>query len=796
MKPEKSHFARKLAAVVLLASLSIANMSFSPAPVLAQQETPAPQVQQPAAPAAWSLDFELTPTSAQVDALGGPDQAKAQINDMLSSKSLDRYNATYAVEDGSDGSFHVILTGNGSTQDLRQLLYAEIAPEIDLLDGVIAVDVTAPVQAGQVIPVVLESRPATGYAWELVQGDSTLVQQVQEPQLQSFVEKPSAPAQTTLTLQSSAEGSATIHLLYRRPWEAGSVPTRRIALTLAEFPQQIDLSNPVQPVVESAPELPGPAVNEPTVGLPTHFDWRDQGKVPAVRDQGSCGSCWAFGTVAAMESAMIVQGGVSADLSEQFLISCNKDGYSCNGGWWAHKYHQSTVANNQSVAGAVLESSMPYKASNSTCSAVGNHPYKIGSWGYVSGSSNNIPSVDQIKNAIYNYGSVAVSVCSGNAWGSYRSGVFATDERGQCGGSGQVNHAVHLVGWDDAGQYWILRNSWGPSWGENGFMRIKWGTSGVGYGATYVVYQGGASPTQPPAPTATKTAPTATPAPTQVPVGPAPSNDSVNSPVVISYTGGSVTYNQTLDVRGATSESTDPTFAFAKPLKGSNTVWYRFDAAYNGSLKVKTIGSNYDTILGVWTRTSTGGFKLVKANDSYGGTKQSYVSATVKTGTTYYIEVASRPTTGGTLVFNLTYTPSLPANNRISSSAIVKYAGANKVTEYSGQLDVNRATTTTDEPLIPDGRGRGYRTVWYKFKPTQSGTLGVQTTGSNYNTVLSAYRYSGGKWVAMGYNDDWNGQQSGFQFQASAGTIYLIGVASNDASGPSKMNFKLTFTPQ
>jgi hypothetical protein len=184
--------------------------------------------------------------------------------------------------------------------------------------------------------------------------------------------------------------------------------------------------------------------------------------------------------------------GSDVNASEQFLVSCNNDGYSCNGGWFAHNYHANTLGKLQPVAGSVLEADMPYTISNGSCKVVSNHPNRISSWSYVAGYT--VPSVDQIKNAIYTYGSVAATVCVGSAFQGYRSGVFATDESAACG-SGKVNHGIVLVGWDDATQSWILRNSWGPSWAEQGYMRIKYGTSNVGFGASYVVLAQGTSQT-------------------------------------------------------------------------------------------------------------------------------------------------------------------------------------------------------------------------------------------------------------------------------------------------------------
>lgn len=224
------------------------------------------------------------------------------------------------------------------------------------------------------------------------------------------------------------------------------------------------------------------------VTLPSSYDWRDYNGVTSVKDQGGCGGCWAFSTVGVLESQIKLKCGVEADLSEQYLISCNVDNWDCvKGGWFAHDYHLDLVPPSETKAGAVKESSFPYQASDVACAGPYTHPYKISSWAYI-GSSSGVPSVSAIKQAIYEHGPVAVSICAGNTFSAYTSGIFDDDET--C--SGTVNHAVLLVGWkDDLGTdngYWILKNSWGTYWGESGYMRIRYGVSNVGYAANYVEF--------------------------------------------------------------------------------------------------------------------------------------------------------------------------------------------------------------------------------------------------------------------------------------------------------------------
>jgi hypothetical protein len=209
----------------------------------------------------------------------------------------------------------------------------------------------------------------------------------------------------------------------------------------------------------------------PELALPSSFDWRDYGVVTPVKNQGACGAGWAFVTVAALESRILIDNGPVTDLSEQYLVSCNDDGWGCNGGWFAHDYHVKD--------GAVYESCRPYTASDDPCLCECSHPYKAAAWYYVSGSSS-VPSTDAIKNAIYSHGPVVCAVYADSAFQYYSGGIFDGTA------SGQANLAVLLVGWDDPGGYWILKNCWGTGWGESGYMRIAYGSQQIGYAANYL----------------------------------------------------------------------------------------------------------------------------------------------------------------------------------------------------------------------------------------------------------------------------------------------------------------------
>ena len=228
----------------------------------------------------------------------------------------------------------------------------------------------------------------------------------------------------------------------------------------------------------------------PSERLPDTFDWRTQNGVTPIKDQGNCGSCWAFATVGVLECNIRIASGDLVDLSEQWLVSCNQDGWGCGTGWFAHDYHW-WKTDSYGGTGAVMEGEFPYVGYGAPCDGPYSHYYKIVYWAYI-GSDQGIPPTEAIKQAILDYGPVSSAVYATTAMLAYSGGIFNNCE------SGEVNHAVTIVGWDDHaldeyGQehsVWIVKNSWGPGWGEDGYMRIPYNCSNIGYAACYIIYPG------------------------------------------------------------------------------------------------------------------------------------------------------------------------------------------------------------------------------------------------------------------------------------------------------------------
>jgi len=190
-------------------------------------------------------------------------------------------------------------------------------------------------------------------------------------------------------------------------------------------------------------------------------DWRTKGAVTKVKDQGQCGSCWAFSATEAIESYFFLKTGKLVELSPQQITSCDKVDGGCNGGWPYRAYDY--------VKGAGgLESSADYPytsggGATGTCKFVaGKVVAGTKPTGYTS-----IQKTEAQLQAALNNGPPSVCVAA-DAFQTYRSGILKS-----CPGS--IDHCVQAVGYDTTDNYWIVRNSWGTNWGESGYIRIEMG---------------------------------------------------------------------------------------------------------------------------------------------------------------------------------------------------------------------------------------------------------------------------------------------------------------------------------
>ncbi|MGD2090376.1 MAG: C1 family peptidase [Candidatus Aminicenantes bacterium] len=187
-----------------------------------------------------------------------------------------------------------------------------------------------------------------------------------------------------------------------------------------------------------------------------------------VENQG-CSSSWAWASTDMFESVIKLRDGVTVDLSELWLLDCNPYGWDCVDGWFASDIFFRD--------GAVLSSNFP---PGTSCSGV-TISYQAQTWHFCKNGYSVAPT-NSIKSAIMRYGSVACMVYVDSYFQCYTGGVFNASNQGD------VNHFVTLCGWDDSYGAWILKNTWGTGWGENGYMRIAYGCHDVGWAANYLVY--------------------------------------------------------------------------------------------------------------------------------------------------------------------------------------------------------------------------------------------------------------------------------------------------------------------
>jgi cathepsin F len=236
-------------------------------------------------------------------------------------------------------------------------------------------------------------------------------------------------------------------------------------------------------------------VHESTVvgDSPASFDWRTKGAVTPVKDQGQCGSCWAFSATQAMESSWFLAGNTLPILAPQQIVSCDTKGQDagCNGG--------DTVTAYAYLESSGLQSEQSYPYTSGTTGVDGKCKYNSSS--VVARMTNftyaTPPCMDTCKkqdeetlaNNIVSTGPASICVNAGNNWQVYTGGII---KKNCAGAYTDLDHCVHLVGFNTnkAGvKYWIVKNSWADTWGEKGYINLKFGSNmcGVADEATFVV---------------------------------------------------------------------------------------------------------------------------------------------------------------------------------------------------------------------------------------------------------------------------------------------------------------------
>jgi len=200
----------------------------------------------------------------------------------------------------------------------------------------------------------------------------------------------------------------------------------------------------------------------PVADLPETKDWREEGAVTEVKDQGQCGSCWAFSTTGTIEGAYFLKTGQLVSLSEQNLVDCTNTNAGCDGGW--QYLAMNYVIEN---GGIDTEESYPYETRQDSCRYTAeNSGAAVSTYRYITQGSE-----DDLYNAVGSIGPVAVSIDDAHdGFQFYTSGVY---NEYNCAQNSPV-HAVLVVGYGSTGgfDYWLVKNSWGASWGDKGYIKM------------------------------------------------------------------------------------------------------------------------------------------------------------------------------------------------------------------------------------------------------------------------------------------------------------------------------------
>jgi len=220
--------------------------------------------------------------------------------------------------------------------------------------------------------------------------------------------------------------------------------------------------------------------DEMVEAAPNAIDWSEKGATTPIKNQGDCGSCWAFSTTEGVESAYFMANGkLPAPLSTQQVISCDKQDDGCDGGDLPTALKYLEKAGGQDTA-----SDYPDKSHNTgktgKCKWDKKEIVKVTSFKYAVPPCNKgackHQDEDKLAAALAQYG--PLSICLNAAtWDNYNRGIYSK----KCSSAADdMDHCVQLVGYDKTSKYWKVRNSWESSWGEDGFIRLPMGKNACG----------------------------------------------------------------------------------------------------------------------------------------------------------------------------------------------------------------------------------------------------------------------------------------------------------------------------
>jgi C1A family cysteine protease len=232
-------------------------------------------------------------------------------------------------------------------------------------------------------------------------------------------------------------------------------------LTESEWKDAVRLGSTRPPNLRRNGEVHG----EPTSDPPASVDWVAKGAVTSVKNQGQCGSCWSFSAAGAMEGGYFLKTGNLVNFAEQELVSCDPLCSGCNGGWMDDAFKW--VMQNGGIAD---DSSYPYTSGTTmqtgSCKGTGNSVANSAPSGYKDVQQG---SVSALMDAVAGQPVSVAIQADQTAFKSYSGGVLT----GTCGT--QLDHGVLAVGYGTLNgvDYWKVKNSWGTSWGDNGYVLIE-----------------------------------------------------------------------------------------------------------------------------------------------------------------------------------------------------------------------------------------------------------------------------------------------------------------------------------